>query len=262
MRKNGGRVRPPYELQTPLPFPRRLRAQPNGVTIPPVPLIRHLLVWACGLLALTVAVLAVRSFWRCDAAAYCTYAETPLPLKGIDRRQLIGSYRGGMFWLSWDADIADDVDWYGGPRTELIVDSAPTARLVPKLVPADWGPRWILGGFNLIAQRNASPRWRYQSMVVPHWLLFLVLAWPVYRRLRRAWILRQRRKMGLCLHCGYDLRASGDICPECGQSTRQPAVASTGRRGRRCLIPAAGALVLVLGRGRSHEPQAVRLQPG
>ena len=57
----------------------------------------------------------------------------------------------------------------------------------------------------------------------PHWCLTAVFAIPpvvVGLRAFRRW---SRRRLGLCLSCGYDIRASPERCPECGT----PAPAST-----------------------------------
>jgi hypothetical protein len=56
-------------------------------------------------------------------------------------------------------------------------------------------------------------------VTLPHWAVVLPLAiWPVifFRRVAK---LRRRKRMGLCLSCGYDLRGiDSGRCPECGAS--------------------------------------------
>ena len=68
----------------------------------------------------------------------------------------------------------------------------------PDFVPAD--------GFHVVS----FPAW---FLLIPPWA---VVGWR-YRRKRIARSrVDRRRQMGLCIHCGYDLRASAERCPECG----------------------------------------------
>ena len=56
-------------------------------------------------------------------------------------------------------------------------------------------------------------------LIVPAWWPVALtaigpLAWVLI--LRRQALRRRRRREGLCINCGYDLRASTGACPECG----------------------------------------------
>lgn len=64
----------------------------------------------------------------------------------------------------------------------------------------------------------------FTGVGVPYWLLAMtagsyplwIVASTMVCGLRRA----GRIELGLCLNCGYDLRASGDRCPECGSAVQ------------------------------------------
>ncbi len=64
---------------------------------------------------------------------------------------------------------------------------------------------------------SSTPMPLGKMLVVPLWIpafifgtiFFLCRPLSQYRR-------RKRKKLGLCLNCGYDLRGSEDRCPECG----------------------------------------------
>jgi hypothetical protein len=58
----------------------------------------------------------------------------------------------------------------------------------------------------------------YQELffTVPYWLLILTcggLGWWIGRKPR---LIRRRQGRGLCVACGYDVRATRERCPECG----------------------------------------------
>lgn len=56
-----------------------------------------------------------------------------------------------------------------------------------------------------------------RTFLFPLWVPLLVFGYATWRlRFAPASLLRRRKKLGLCLKCGYDLRASKERCPECG----------------------------------------------
>ena len=80
---------------------------------------------------------------------------------------------------------------------------------------------WSIDGFSF---KSGSPvPWMtfgplgFWSVNMPLWIPTILFgslfsywyALPLHRR-------RKGKKLGLCLKCGYDLRASKDRCPECG----------------------------------------------
>ena len=76
---------------------------------------------------------------------------------------------------------------------------------------------------------------REHVVIVPLWiptLGFVTALWfssPLSHDGRH----RKRKKLGLCLKCGYDLRASKDRCPECGEGVIGDALASAPQRSER-----------------------------
>jgi hypothetical protein len=88
------------------------------------------------------------------------------------------------------------------PNCLALCRGSPSVRLDPAQLPR--------------IRRYWHDKFDVKLMRVPYWgLLLAFLVYPIlsgYSRLRAA----RRTKLGLCLRCGYDVRANPIKCPECG----------------------------------------------
>ena len=93
---------------------------------------------------------------------------------------------------------------------------------LPKTAASSMGVERSWAGFGLYSRhtlRQAGLIDDYKGVQLPYWFLtplagWLPTVWGV--KAKRRWQRERRRGLGLCLHCGYDLRATADRCPECG----------------------------------------------
>jgi hypothetical protein len=65
-------------------------------------------------------------------------------------------------------------------------------------------------------ERDVQQSERDRGVTFPHWVAVLATALLPALAGRRARLARRRRRLGLCMRCGYDLRATRGQCPECG----------------------------------------------
>lgn len=85
-----------------------------------------------------------------------------------------------------------------------------------------WGVQPALAEYGFAYTIITDPRFRSFHMMVPLWfiaLIFAILPASWLSRYRRPWRRERRRAAGLCVRCGYDIRATPERCPECGEST-------------------------------------------
>ena len=78
----------------------------------------------------------------------------------------------------------------------------------------------------VVVQRDGGVSVSGRVVVVPYRMMFLVGGVVVFGK-RVVWpslVRRRRRRRGRCEGCGYDLRGSGERCPECGREVKRPAM--------------------------------------
>ena len=199
-----------------------------------------LLPGALALLALVIA-LWVRSYWRLDLLSR---------VKEDGTTRAAASYQGAWHFISaatnarcgpveWDAyrvapgatyatlHRVGSVEWeFGGfaqvattPTMLMTVPGpvpGPTTRMIRVAAPPGgsvlpYGPSAVSP---LVPWLGMGP---YDAVIVPYWAVALVIGAVPLERLRRVIRAMMRRRRGCCIACGYDLRGSGERCPECGR---------------------------------------------
>jgi hypothetical protein len=167
-----------------------------------------ILVVASGLLLLLTLAVTVRSFFATDLL--------DIPLHGF---QLNLEMHAAQLKININDDwLPQTWGWRSGPAdyTYLAKD-------------------FRHGFFGLAGQGSqgvgATRGWYYgYHFVIPAWIAIPMLAAAIWLLASASVSLRQRLRaaQGLCVHCGYDLRAHapGSRCPECGL------VRATAARGR------------------------------
>lgn len=156
-------------------------------------------------LCVATAVLWVRSYWTSDAVGFTR--QVPVPASRI-----VWSTTGSITYrhlthTAGSLTAYQSAGWVYEHGPAVSFDFGPNIHRFLGIAYADntWN-RGVFSGTREIAVR------------VPYWLLLAVTgALPIARfllspRRRRA----ARAAAGLCVTCGYDLRATPERCPECG----------------------------------------------
>jgi hypothetical protein len=90
----------------------------------------------------------------------------------------------------------------------------------------DFSSIGLLPVFVPLTHTSAATSIHYWQYLVPAWLPAAAFALPpalwLQRRRKRS-AREQRRDKGLCVACGYDLRGSAALCPECGSPIERAA---------------------------------------
>lgn len=196
----------------------------------------RILAWGLLLACLATTVFWIRSYWAMDFFGRMTFVDRSDGPQSITIG--IASGRGGIGY--WNSDTRyppgvkftkHRVSWQSWLQQQ---DGRLRWRVLEELqypfMRSPQKPADRFGFFVVHINSTAPPPWaldgsqlRYWHEVVvvaPYWFVLAIMGfWPaVYFgvRIYRDMKTTRRKRYGLCVNCGYDLRASNDKCPECG----------------------------------------------
>ena len=102
-----------------------------------------------------------------------------------------------------------------GSDYEQSVEGIPVT--LASILPSYESPDWTLIGHESDGLYKVISISRRGGFVLPLYLPFVAFSIVPGIWVWRSTRLLERRRLGLCVKCGYDLRGSKDRCPECGK---------------------------------------------
>lgn len=165
-------------------------------------LFKRILVFICAMLAVIVAVQWFRSYSLVENWAWCPHD---------NMEYQVFSARGGLYLSSirnWGQAHGLIYRPESGPHGW---DSWGDESVFLLSKGSAWYPTFITGS---LRNDGLQP---ICLVILPYWMICLILATPLWVSFRRAAMRRRRALQGLCVKCGYDLRSSTSMCPECGE---------------------------------------------
>ena len=179
------------------------------------------------LLCVAVMVMWVRSCWVGDVVGLVDNRVARPWDHGFLSRAYMVSSAGGVLAVSVSEDEAryDESDVHvlaarlAGPEWKFRrFTGDPSRPMFEVSARGGWRHGWRGFGIGseVYAGNGGGSELRY--VVAPYWFLFACTgSFALFCVWARARVFRRGRRSGVCRRCGYDLRATPERCPECGE---------------------------------------------